>query len=98
MDLWLLITEDLPSVVLGRLDQVHLEELMVCHKQLRALRPKWMAAPEDKMLRCQYLDVQKQLMRLGDMFGMSPGSRAQMTMPDTSSEESPMLHLVSKFG
>ena len=98
LELYKMIVEDLPASVLGRMDGAQIEELLTCHRQLRVLRPLWFADPGDRSLKQAYLDTQKQFMRLASEFGLSPAARAGMRTPEGSAEESPMFHLVSKFG
>ena len=88
---------DLPAAVVGRIDTHQLVELCTMSAVMRKLRPGFLANPDDKIQRCQYIAVQTQFHRLASEFGMTPASRAGMKVPEDPDADDPMGDIIGRM-
>ena len=96
--LWAQIVNDTPGGVLRRLDASMMLEMMTVHAALRKLRPTFLANPNDKTTRCNYVDLQRQMERFSNLFGLSPTARASLRVPEGElDKESPKDAILRKF-
>ncbi len=95
--LWSILLSDLPENKIERLDECLLLELMTCHMMLRKMRPQWAANPEDKTLRINYLDTQRQFLQLSERFGMSPKGRQKLNLEESADDDNPFGELLTRF-